>query len=793
VRSDAKASSAGSTTGQGASLGSFVRGAFAIRGISGGADGSGAPAAGSARLKLPLTLCAVVLALFATSASASASDGPCPNDRFRTGPSAKLPDCRAYEQVTPNDKYGSDAYGSPTSVQASNTGDGITHYTFSGFPNSAGFQYNNVFLSSFSGGEWGLAGLNPPPSYGDEAFVVGWTPDLHLTFAEIWDFTRPGFGYNYVMRDSADGSRTVLIQQTTETLSFTIGGAFEDDSKVVFDANGSVPVTSGPAPTSTESNVYLYDRDSGELTLAGLLPDSACGSPPCVPAEGSKLPAAFNDYVQDGHVVSPDGGIYFTDRATGQLYLRRDAAAPDATTERISASHKTNGGGPGGVAENSPQPASFQGATPDGSKAFFMSSEELTNDANTGPEGPGESPGKDLYRYDAAGGGLTDLVPDSTDPNGARVVGVLGYSNDGSYVYFAANADLDGSGPAAPGSIYLWQDDGTGTCATAGGCVSFVAPVTGEEDDARNWMGAGENLKSSRVSADGRTLVFRSRRQLTGYENQGTGEFYRYDAESRQVTCLTCSPTGAPPVGEPDLKNPDMYHAPSSHAVFLPQTFLSRNLSADGTRFFFQSTDKLVPADVNGEVSCSTSEQPKLGSGPACRDVYEWEAPGAPGGSCTTASGAYSPANGGCIYLLSTGTGIYPSYLADVSESGDTAFIYSRQRLVPRDEDDLQDIYAVKVDGGLLSQNSPRPALCEGDACRGASSQPSNAPGAGSGVFEGPGNPKQGTNQTRCPKGKRTVHSRGKVRCVARHKKKAHKHKSKAHKRAANNDRRASR
>ena len=155
------------------------------------------------------------------------------------------------------------------------------------------------------------------------------------------------------------------------------------------------------------------------------------------------------------------------------------------------------------------------------------------------------------------------------------------------------------------------------------------------------------------------------------------------------------------------------------------------------------------------------------------------------------ASAAYSPANGGCIYLLSTGTGPYPSYLADVSESGDTAFIFSRQRLVPFDEDTLEDIYAVKAGGGLGYQNAARPAACEGDACRGASSKPSDAPGAGSGVFEGPGNPKSGTNSTRCPKNKRQVRSKGKVRCVAKHKKHS-KHKP-HHKRAANNDRRASR
>jgi hypothetical protein len=1019
--------------------------------------------------------------LTATTYPAPPSFGSCPNERFRTGPSAKLPDCRAYEQVTPNDKYGSDAFGDPASVEASPSGNGITSYTFSGFPGTEAFQYANVLLSSFSGGEWSTAGLNAPPSYGDISEVIAWTPDLRLSFAKARSQAEAGVGSKLIMRDSADGSRTVLIPQSAGFGigggEFAVGGTFNGDSEVVFQANGAVPVTSGPAPVSTEkSNIYLYDRESGELTLAGILPDSACASPPCVPAEGSELPPAFEGYVQDGHVVTPNGDIYFTDRETGRLYLRRDGAGPGATTELVSASHKTNGTGPGGVGSNSPQPVTFQGATPDGSKALFTSNEELTNNATTGPEpfltpvisransdGTGSeqsfittranwtavdsghiywtdteagtigranidgtnpepsfisglenpegiavdsghiywaeardyaeghgtigratltggsvekefitgtsdshgvavnseyvywsnnagtthsigcetlvgasvaqsyistfddtwgiaanatdiysvqvaqyagifeytlggeyinygnleehtearsiaidsnyvyatdfgrgrivrfdlslggytpnfvanvnhvsgvavdaghiywttdpspsdrppSPGNDLYRYDRESGGLADLVPNSTDPDGAQVVGVLGYSNDASRLYFAANGDLDGAGPAESGdcvqkvnsvnidfsgscSLYLWQEDGMGGCATVDGCVSFVAPldagggegVTDGSNWATNFLTVElEHPKTSRVSTDGGILVFRSQLELTGYESEGTPEYYRYEAESGRITCITCNPTGAPPNGIPDLKNADLYHAISGHPISDFQINQSRNLSPNGDRFFFQSTDKLVPADVNGEAKCSSTEMQKLGSGPSCRDVYEWEAPGTPGGSCTTNSGAYSPADDGCIYLLSTGTGIYPSYLADVSESGDTVFIFSRQKLVPSDEDAQEDIYAVKVDGGLLSQNTPRPANCEGDACRGASSQPSSAPGAGSGVFEGPGNPKQGANKTQCPKGKRTVHAKGKVRCVAKKHKKAHKHKS-THKRAANTNRRASR
>ncbi|HWI95920.1 MAG TPA: hypothetical protein VNS60_07640, partial [Solirubrobacterales bacterium] len=322
---------------------------------------------------------------------ATPSFGSCPNDRFRTGPSAKLPDCRAYEQVTPKDKYGSDVSGTLFSVQASPSGDAITSFAVAGFPGPESFQVVNVLMSHFDGGRWSTAGLANPYPYGDEDHTLGWTSDLRLSFGAA-RHSGDGTDNSLVMRDSLTGARTVLIPQGVGSepranRAGLIGGTFDDDSKVLFAANGNVPVTSGPAPVSTsDPNVYLYDRDTGELTLAGLLPDSACASPPCVPAGGSEFPLAFGGFARDGHAVTPGGDVYFTDDS-GKLYLRRDVAGPGATTVLVSASHKTEGSGTGGAASNSPQPVTFSaGATPDGSKAFFTSNEELTNDANTGGE-----------------------------------------------------------------------------------------------------------------------------------------------------------------------------------------------------------------------------------------------------------------------------------------------------------------------------------------------------------------------------------------------------------------------
>ena len=51
---------------------------------------------------LSVTALLVLCGVWLSSASAEA----CPNAAFRTGPSAALPECRAYEQVSPAFKNG---------------------------------------------------------------------------------------------------------------------------------------------------------------------------------------------------------------------------------------------------------------------------------------------------------------------------------------------------------------------------------------------------------------------------------------------------------------------------------------------------------------------------------------------------------------------------------------------------------------------------------------------------------------------------------------------------------------
>jgi hypothetical protein len=392
------------------------------------------------------------------------------------------------------------------------------------------------------------------------------------------------------------------------------------------------------------------------------------------------------------------------------------------------------------------------------------------------------NPGNDLYRYEA-GKGLSDLTPDSTAVNGAEVKGVLGASADGSHVYFVANADLDGvGGPAGAGNcerdfqhmtgacnLYLWHE----------GEIEFVARLknsTGVADNL-NWvptpfevLNSGSYAeKTSQLTPDGGTLLFRSQERLGEYENVGKSEYYLFRQGSPKLACVTCNPTGQAPTSLPTIGT-------TAYPVLGPnntakEAVVPRLLSTQGNRVFFETTEALVGADANGIGGC-----PIVGGGAqgfsACQDVYEWEASGA--GSCKAGVPPYSPLNEGCIYLISTGKSPDPSFFADASESGNDVFFFTRDRLVGQDTDGLQDVYDARVNGGLISQASPPLTGCEGEGCKGGASTPPSTQSPVTGSFGVPGNVK-GRAPAGCRKPKRKV----KGRCV-----KPKKHKAKSHKRA---------
>jgi hypothetical protein len=388
--------------------------------------------------------------------------------------------------------------------------------------------------------------------------------------------------------------------------------------------------------------------------------------------------------------MSTDGShVFWTSVPAGQLYVRINGTQ----TIQVSATHRA------GPDPNGPQPAAFLGATPSGSKVVFTSAEKLTDDATASLGAP------DLYEFDVASGQLTDLSVDNVAGESANVQGVVGMSDDGSFVYFAALGDL--APPSSPVDdrapdgtprvkIYLWHD----------GAVRRVAPMGEESHTERNWLtstGGGE--KQSRVSANGRDLLFLSALPLTGQDTAGHFEFFRYDAALDQLACVSCPPEGQPATVDAESDFGFLAIGLSRFASFQP-----RLMSSDGSRVFFETKEALVPQDVNGMT-----------------DVYEWE--------------------DGKLFLISPGRSASDAYFADASASGDDIFFTTYEQLVRGDRDTNMDLYDARVGGGF--PESPSNGSCSGDACTGDPSPAPSivSPGSAS-IFLAPARARSGAHPT---------------------------------------------
>ena len=306
---------------------------------------------------------------FSTYASPAGFES-CSNDSYRTGPSAKLPDCRAYEQASPVDKNGIDVLGRPNAMAASVDGDRVLYYSLNGQPGSSGPQTFPISVAQRGADSWSASGVLPPATYGNKAAITGWLPDLSSVFSGANDLL--GISRYFLARDSADGSLRTLSEAGAPT---KIVGSSADGSVVYFLSSTSQDTASPLTPDAVPNkpNLYAWNRDTNTLTLAGVLPDSTCGSPPCISSSGSTVQS---DYPVADHVVGESGDAYFTDSASKQLYLRKDPFGSPSTVH-VSESHRS--------VQLSPLGATFRTATPDGQHAFFTSPEELTDESNTGP------------------------------------------------------------------------------------------------------------------------------------------------------------------------------------------------------------------------------------------------------------------------------------------------------------------------------------------------------------------------------------------------------------------------
>jgi len=649
----------------------------------------------------------------------------CPNEEIRIERHLTyLGECRAYELVTPF----SSVTGQVGTQGVLVAGDGSALFSgktpFGGEP--AGVL--NSYVGTREDEGWLDTVVSPPNPHREDVFTgtaFGATPDLSEIVVSANAALDPGDVNNRtdVYMRKPDGSFEWISRGSrqvdqAESAPAEYVGMSADGRRVFFRAAEQLE----PAATGLASGEVLYerDRDSGvtrvvDVDDGGQLigkEGAVFGGAPLHPNTGLQI-TAQNAISRDGlrqFFSSPtpkeSDGTESDDTEPVGLYLREGGK-----TIKVSK--------PQGV-DSAAEDANYEGAAADGSRVFFSTAQQLTQDDT--------NDGEDLYEYDVETGHLKRVTAGESGDAEGDLQAVVAISADGSHVYFIARGVLAGNQAAAtaPGqpaeaqagnnNLYVY-DTGTGT-------TRYIAKLNG--------VIGGSRLITRRAEAtpSGRFLAFSSATPLVGEDLDGAMDVYRYDAASASLSLLSVGEEGRGRQGSFD----STLSVPGA-----PGEELSYAISDDGTRAFFETEEALVSTDRN-----------------EANDVYEW--------------------HNGQVALLSCGCGVEAdgtannaaAVFAGANPEGTDVMLITRNALVSGDRDDGDyDLYDARVDGGFAEQTPAPLPNCEGEACRPAEEVSPEPAAIGSTAGGGAGNlnPARPT-KPRCKHGKRLVKRAGKARCV---------------------------
>jgi hypothetical protein len=567
-----------------------------------------------------------------------------------------LPDGRAYELVSAADKNGGDATSALTSTP---DGKRLAYYSIIGFADAQSSSAVNTYLAQRGSDGWKPEGMQPKIGAPNLALAGGFHfADFNADLSQSITLTRSGAAEpaaQNVFVTNLDGSSTWPTAPTVA--GATVGdksysGRSADGSHIVFESNEQF------SNQVTIPAAQVWEWVNGRVRLVSILPDGT------IPSDGAGTGSGANGSQGNGtgfagtllqpSVVSDDGRrIFFGHGGNGVttgVYVREDGVR----TRELSLSQRT------ATLGQSAQSTAFAGASSDGNVAVFTSPDQLTDDATANGG---------VYAFDLRSGVLKFVSSGATDPNGAQVEGVSLVSRDGSRIYFVAQSVLV-PGKGVAGGNNLYEADANG--------VSFIANLGADDNQAWSFP-ANTSARTTRATPDGRYFVFQSYEQITSVDNATHLEIYVYDAVTHALACVSCGSAGHAPAGDASIvSNP----LPRAGSLITPQVGRNRVITDDGSHVYFQTTDGLVPEDVNGVA-----------------DVYD-----------------YNVAKGS-VALLSSGIGGYESEIADNSPDGHDVFFFTRDSLVKRDIDGGgRDVYDARVGGGFADPPDVTP--CADDACQ---------------------------------------------------------------------------
>ncbi len=347
----------------------------------------------------------------------------------------------------------------------------------------------------------------------------------------------------------------------------------------------------------------------------------------------------------------------------------------------------------------------YQGASADGSKVFFTSEQPLVSDDTDSTS--------NLYECRLPGDTGVALIPVSpvnpcpdlvrvsvpVSSGGAEVQSVGAVSQDGSHVYFVAKGLLSGKNAEGnsptPGldNLYVWDE----------GRTAFIATLSS----------AAFKLGQAQATPDGDSLVFMSSADLLPGDTSTVSQVFLYEAQHEALRWVS--------EGQGGTEDGDTTTDPASLTSRTIQEVGAtaeeiaradrlgegrRVISEDGSVVVFESNAALTPQVHGGK-----------------NNVYLWRDDG--------------------LSLISDGTpagthhGGKTEGLVGIDASGQNVFFATEAPLVAQDSDELSDLYDARVDGGFPAR---KVVECSGEECQGALSAPLVPVAPGSLSSDGTGN-----------------------------------------------------
>jgi hypothetical protein len=714
-------------------------------------------------------------------ARAAAGEG-CPNEALRSElSSGGLPDCRAYEMVSPAYKEGYPIlpYAGGTYSSSGDQGIIISLGDLAGAEGDGeSGEGGELYSVTRTSAGWQLSSLNPPQSQ----FVVQ-SPLLQEvdTGYTLWDQHTP-----------LQSTRTndLYIRSSTGVYSL-VGPLREAKASDEEEASNVISPEKLPhvdAATKDYEHIVLFTDDAqnegwpsfDHTSGSSLYEYSGIGNkqPILVGVTGPKrsenlirtcgtlLGSGVFRHGSSYNALSANGeAIFFTVKPcneadeSAEIYERLHGSIISkeaASTIDVSES-ECNGCG----AESGKE---FEGASENGERVFFTSTQKLTSEAVDGtaggnafvevgehtgcsmiPEGKG---GCNLYEYISTPGGSRGHL--QTVASG-EVLGVAGMAEDGARVYYVSRNDVPGAGKGPHETEPSAGDNNLYVYDTTTEKTTFIATL-GEEGNEYFIWGKLFGLKPVEVTgSEGQFLLFVSQAQgLVPGDTSAFAQLFEYDAETGELERLTKGENGYNDDGNA-VSTGILPESVSNIAQWLGEadfkTTTNRlNISEDGRTVAFETAGQLSERAVSAAHDCTS--------------VYEFHTPG------KLSEGSTHLISDGQDVQSDKGFGCGAIFIA-MDASGANILFSTADELAPGDTDGTQrDIYDAREDGGFPSPASS--AACEG-GCEGVVSAPpvfgapasASLTGSGNLVAPTPTTPKTTVKKVaKCAKGERRSHGK---------------------------------